>query len=258
MNCPSNPITELSTSEALPRLLKLGLYGLAKNADLIISKPWLTEVLEIEEAERKRRGLDRRLQNAKLGSYKALADLDWSWPQKLDRQTVDELLTGQFIADGTNVVFTGPSGVGKTTLTKNIAYLAVVKGYSVRFVTASDMLSQLAAQDSTSALSRRLRRFTDPAVLCVDEVGYLSYDSRYADLLFQVVTRRYEAKKPVIITTNKPFSEWADVFPNAACVVTLVDRLLHRCEVIEIHAGSYRHKEATERAEHRAQSRRKR
>lgn len=105
-----------------------------------------------------------------------------------------------------------------------------------------------ALQDSSAGLHRRIKHYTHPQLLCIDEVGYLSYDSRYADLLFEVVTRRYEALKPVELTTNKPFSEWPDVFPHAACVVTLVDRLIHRCEVLHIEGQSYRAKEAKERA----------
>src|SRR5215217_2907930 len=107
-------------------------------------------------------------------------------------------------------------------------------------------LAELAAQDSTSILSRRLRRYTIPHLLCIDEVGYLSYDSRYADLLFEVVTRRYDAQRPVLLSTNKEFTAWSEVFPHAACVVTLVDRLIHRAEVIDIEAESYRLKEAKE------------
>jgi DNA replication protein DnaC len=108
------------------------------------------------------------------------------------------------------------------------------------------MLADLAAQESSAALARRLRRYTLPHLLCIDEVGYLSYDSRYADLLFEVVTRRYDAQKPVLLSTNKAFTAWSEVFPHAACVVTLVDRLIHRAEVIDIDAESYRLKEAKE------------
>jgi DNA replication protein DnaC len=92
----------------------------------------------------------------------------------------------------------------------------------------------------------RLRRYTVPQLLCVDEVGYLSYDNRYADLLFEVVTRRYDAHKAILLSTNKAFAEWSEVFPHAACVVTIVDRLIHRAEVIDIEADSYRLKEAKE------------
>jgi DNA replication protein DnaC len=129
---------------------------------------------------------------------------------------------------------------------KNVAQHALSRGYTVRFATASDMLAELAAQDSSSILARRLRRYTSPQLLCVDEVGYLSYNSRYADLLFEVVTRRYDAGKPILLSTDKAFSEWSEVFPHAACVVTLVDGLIHRAEIIDIEADSYRLKEAKE------------
>ncbi|MEZ4297641.1 MAG: ATP-binding protein [Polyangiaceae bacterium] len=112
-----------------------------------------------------------------------------------------------------------------------VAHHALVRGHTVCFATASDMLSDLAAKDSSSALARRLRRYTTPQLLCVDEVGYLSYDNRYADLLFEVVTRRYDAHKPILLSTNKAFGEWGQVFPHAACVVTLIDRLIHRAEM---------------------------
>jgi DNA replication protein DnaC len=121
---------------------------------------------------------------------------------------------------------------------------------------ASDMLADLAAQESSTALGRRLRRYTTPRLLCVDEVGYLSYSNRYADLLFEVVTRRYEQQKSIVVSTNKAFNEWAEVFPHAACTVTLVDRLVHRSEIFEIDGDSYRLKEAKERATRRTASRR--
>ena len=113
----------------------------------------------------------------------------------------------------------------------------------------------LAAQDSTVALARRLHRYTRCAVLAIDEVGYLSYDPRYADLLFEVITRRYELQRPILLTTNKSFGEWNQVFPNAACVVALVDRLLHRAEIVALDGKSYRFKEAQERAARKAKSR---
>ena len=148
----------------------------------------------------------------------------------------------------------GPNGIGKTLPAKNLTHTAVLRGFTARFTTASDMLHDLAAQDSDSSLARRLRRYTQPAVLCIDELGYLAYDTRYADLLFEVVTRRYQ-NRSIILTTNKPFGEWNDVFPNAACVVTLVDRLIHRTELVTLEGDSYRLKEAKERAEQKAKKR---
>ena len=116
------------------------------------------------------------------------------------------------------------------------------------------MLNDLAAQDSSTALARRLRRYTTLTVLLVDEVGYLSYDSRAADLLFEVVSRRHE-QRSIILTTNKPFAEWNEVFPNSSSVTALVDRLLHRAEIVKIEGDSYRAKEAKERAARKARQR---
>jgi DNA replication protein DnaC len=147
-----------------------------------------------------------------------------------------------------------PGGLGKTMLMKNMLYRAVLHGHTARFTLASDMLHDLAAQDSSASLARRLRRYTSPGVLAVDEVGYLSYDARYADLFFEVITRRYQ-NCPVIISTNKPFGEWSQVFPNAGCVVTLVDRLMHKAEILTLAGKSYRLKEAQERAARNAKSR---
>ena len=114
------------------------------------------------------------------------------------------------------------------------------------------MLNDLSAQDGALALQRRLRHYATPKLLVIDEVGYLSYDNRHADLLFEVVNRRY-GQRSIVLTTNKPFAEWNDMFPNAACVVTLIDRLVHKAEIVQLAAdGSYRFKEATERQARRS------
>jgi DNA replication protein DnaC len=239
----------------------LNLWGVLANWEKVCTQPWLSILLEYEEQERKRRSLERRIQSSRIGAFKTITDFDWSHPRKIDREGIEEMFSSTFIKEGSNAVFLGPNGVGKTMLLKNIAYHALLQGFTVRFTTASEMLSELAAQDSSSSLSRRLLQFCTPQLLCIDEVGYLSYDNRYADLLFEVVTRRYQAPKSIVLSTNKLFGEWPSVFPNAACVVTLVDRLLHRCEQFQIDADSYRLKEAAERqavkAKERVQRKRK-
>jgi DNA replication protein DnaC len=230
------------------RVQRLGFFGLISSWNDIASEPWLPKLVAIEEQERKKRSLDRRLRNARIGAFKSVADFDWAWPTRIDREAMDELFTLKFVEEGVNAVLLGPNGVGKTMFLRNLAHQATLRGHTVRFTTASDMLSDLAAQESSVALARRLRRYVQPRLLCIDEVGYLSYDGRYADLLFEVVTRRYDGPRSIVLSTNKPFAEWSEVFPHAACTVTLIDRLLHRAEIIDIEGDSYRLKEAKERA----------
>ena len=237
------------------RLRRLGLHGLIERWEEVATKPWVSELLEIEEAVRRQRSLDRRLRNARIGAFKPMDAFDWSWPRELDRQAIEELFSLSFLDEGANAILVGPNGVGKSMILKNLAHHAIVRGHTVRFTTASDMLADLAGQDSASALARRLRRWTLPRLLCIDEVGYLSYSARYADLLFEIVTRRYDVGKSILVTTNKAFCEWNEVFPHAACTVTLVDRLIHNSEIIEIRADSYRLKEARERSAEKTRAR---
>jgi DNA replication protein DnaC len=232
----------------------LGLYGLLSHFDEIQDEPWLEEMLSLEEAERGRRSLERRRQNARLGSFKPMSDFEWTWPKKIDRDLVEEVLGLGFLAEAANVVLVGPNGVGKTMIAKNLAYEAVLRGHTARFTTASDLLNDLAAQESGRSLAARLRHYYRPGLLLIDEVGYLSSTGRHGDLLFEVITRRYE-EKSIVLTTNKPFSEWGEVFEGSACVVTLIDRLVHRAEIVQIDGESYRLKEAKERAAKNAKRR---
>jgi len=236
------------------RARRLGLYGLLAHWQELGQEPWVQTLIVHEEAERQRRSLERRIRNSKIGRFKSMADWDWSWPRKIDRPLIEELMQLGFIEEPANVIVVGPNGVGKSTVAANIAHQALLRGHTGLCVTASAMLNDLAAQDSSSALARRLRRYTTPMVLLVDEVGYLSYDSRAADLLFEVVSRRHE-RRPIILTTNKPFAEWNEVFPNSSSVTALVDRLLHHAEIVQIEGDSYRAKEAKERAAHKARQR---
>lgn len=250
-----------ATSASLPpealkqRLRRLNLYGLLAHLEEMATEPWLLRVLEIEESERLQRSFKRRQNNARLGTFKPMADFDYDWPKELDRALLEELFTFAFLEQAANVVIVGPNGLGKSMIARNLLHQAVLRGYTARFTAASDMLHDLAAQDSSTQLARRLRRYTTPALLGVDEVGYLAYDTRYADLLFEVITRRYQLRRPLVLTTNKTFSEWNQVFPNATCVVALVDRLVHRSEILSIDGESYRLKEARERAARRATQR---
>jgi DNA replication protein DnaC len=244
----------LTLEEARRRLRALGLHGMAAQAEALLGQPWLAQVLSIEETERARRSLKRRMDDSRVGAFKPMTDFDWNWPAECDRALVEELHSLAFLLEAANVVMVGPNGIGKSMIAKNLVHQAVLAGYSARFTLASDMLHDLATQDSSRTLARRLRRYTTPALLAIDELGYLSYDTRYADLLFEVVTRRYQ-QRSIIITTNKTFGEWNQVFPNAACVVTLVDRLVHKSEILKLAGESYRLKEAEERKANKAKAR---
>jgi len=238
----------------LRRAKKLGLYGLAAAWDEVRKSDWIKSVIEIEEEERGRRSLERRIRRAKLGRFKPIADFDWSWPERIDRELIEEVLELGFLAETANVVVVGPNGVGKTTIAANIGHAALLAGHTVLRVTASEMLNDLALQDTSTALERRLRRYTTPSVLLIDEVGYLSYDNQHGDLLFEVISRRHE-RKSVVLTTNRRFADWNETFPNSSSVTALIDRLVHRAEIINIEGESYRAKEARERAEQKARQR---
>ena len=243
----------------------LRLYGLLAHWTEIEDSAWVEPLIDWEETERARHSLERRLSSAHLGHFKPLADpstklrtgFDWSWPEYCDRLAITELMSLEFLKTATNAILVGASGLGKSTIARNIACQAVLNGHTVLFTTAghtATLLGDLAALDSDSALRRRLRYDATPTLPVIDEVSYLSYSNRHADLLFELINRRHE-QKSTLVTTNKSFAEWSDVFPNAACVVALIDRLVHHAEIIAIKGKSYRQKEAQERAEQRSKKR---
>lgn len=247
----------MSEPTFVERARTLGLYGLIDHWDEIENEPWIPELLAWEEEVRAARSLDRRLSRARIGRIKPIADFDWTWPDEIDRDQIDDLFGLGWTSKAMNIVIVGPNGVGKTMIAKNLINATVLAGDTAQCTTASEMLNSLAEVDSISALRRRLTSLARPRVLLIDEIGYLSYDSRYADLLYEVISRRYELKAP-IITTNKTFQKWSEVFPGASCVRTIIDRFTHRCEIVPIAGESYRLKESQEAIEARATTRAKR
>jgi len=244
----ADPTTTTLTSN----LQRLGLPHTAEHLNDLVAratqKRWspvvlLESLVQAELDERARRRLERQLRAARLGRFKAMADFEWDWPKQLHRPTVDRVFTLDFVAKGENVVLVGNQGLGKTMLSKNLVHQAVLAGHSALFITASDLLLDLNSQDTSRALERRLRAYARPHLLAVDEIGYLAYDAHAADLLFQIISRRYE-QRSIVVTTNLVFKDWHTVFPNASCAVALVDRLTHHAEIIRLEGESYRHREA--------------
>jgi len=248
-------MTNSATHEPLmTRAKALKLYGLLAHWDEVAGAPWMAPLIQWEEAQRAHRSLERRLSSAHLGRFRPLADFDWDWPKRCDREAIAELMGLAFLDEAANAILVGPNWVGKSTIARNIAHQAVLAGHTVLCTSAAQMLNELAAADGDNALRRRLALYARPRLLLIDEIGYLSYSNRHADLLFEIVSRRYQ-EKSTLITTNRPFAEWGEVFPNAACVVSLVDRLVHHAEIVQIEAESYRLKEAKERSETRRKQR---
>jgi DNA replication protein DnaC len=201
----------------------------------------------LEQREREARNLARRAKMATLGTPKSIDRFDWNHPRSIDRELYDQLhSTLDFIRRGENVLLRGQAGVGKTTLAQNLGLRALERGYTVRFCTLPAALADLMKQESLPATERRLRRYTNPDLLVLDELGYVPCDSRAADLLFHIVSRRHETRS-VVITTNLAFKQWGSVFHDASCLGALVDRFAQHCHVLDIDAESWRNKEALKR-----------
>jgi DNA replication protein DnaC len=234
------------------QLATLGLRYTAAHLDDVVAlatkRRWsITQLLEYlvesEQQERTRRSLERRLARSRLGRFTPMSDFDWAWPKRIDRPAVEAALRLDFLTETRNILLVAAQGLGKTMIAQNIAHAAVLAGTHVLFTTAAQLLLDLGGQESTRGLARRLHHYATRGLLLIDEVGYLSYDARAADLLFQVVSRRYE-RKSLVLTTNLPFSDWPTIFPNAATATALIDRLVHHAEILTIEGDSYRRRVA--------------
>lgn len=248
------------TDRDLRSLLRsLGLSATADGLDDLIAlatkKRWspvelFEHVVTLEDKDRAKRGLQRRIKRSRLDRFKPMADFDWNWPTKIDRLLVESVIRLDFLSEPRNVVLAAAQGLGKTMIAQNIAHNAVLAGHGVLFISAADLLLDLGAQESTRALERRLKHYAKFGLLILDEIGFLAFDNRNADLLFQVVSRRYE-KKSTVLTTNLAFRDWPTIFPNATCATALIDRVVHHADVVAIEGESYRAREADAQAKAR-------
>jgi len=271
MSSPA-PTATMTTNpaELSSRLAKVGLSAVAASLDDFLARStkgrWssvqiLEEIARLEQIEKTRRSLQSRLGRARIGRFKPVADFDWSWPKRVERDLLERALTLEFVREGRNLVLIGSNGLGKTMLARNIAHQAVMAGFSVLFTSAAELIEDLRSR-SPETLRRRVGRYTRPHLLVIDEVGYLSYDSHAADLLYKVVDRRYErpgvreaSSRSIVITTNLAFRDWNTVFPNATSIATLLDKLTHHADVTKLEGESYRTHESQQEAAARRKKR---
>jgi len=201
---------------------------------------YLAQLVEGEAALRENRAIERRIKKAHFPVLKTLDDFEWGWPKKINRPQIQNLFRLAFITDKTNVVFISTVGLGKTHISLALGHAACVSGYSVLFTTAIDIINTLAAAQAVGRLKREFRRYLNPALLIIDELGYLPIDKHGADLLFQIVSQRYE-RAPMMITTNRPYKHWSQIFNNDSTLTSaILDRVLHHVDTVIIEGESYR------------------
>ena len=204
---------------------------------------YLSRLVEGEALARMDRATQKRLRDARFPVLKTLEQFDGSWPKKINRAQVQNLFRLAWINDHANVVFLGGVGLGKTHLACALGHATCLAGHTVLCTTAVDIINSLGAAQSTGRLKAELQRYLKPAVLAIDELGYLPIDKTGADLLFQIFSQRYE-RGSLLITTNQPYKHWARLFNNDSTLTSAVlDRVLHHAETILIEGTSYRMKD---------------
>jgi len=207
---------------------------------------YLEKLAHGEAALRRDRAIQRRIRMARFAVIKTLDAFNWSWPKKINRLQVKNLFRLGFVADKSNVIFLGGVGLGKTHLASALGYAACLKGHSVLFATAVDVINTLAAAQAAGRMKQELKKYTRPALLILDELGFLPIDKAGADLLFQVISLRYE-QGALVITSNRAYKDWPEIFNNdSTLTAAILDRLLHHAQTVLIEGKSYRMKDKIE------------
>ena len=207
---------------------------------------YLAELIDAEAKQRQDRAVQRRIRMARFPQIKTMEQFKWSWPKKINRLQVQNLFRLNFVEEKSNVILLGGVGLGKTHLAIALGYDACLKGHSVLFASAIDAVNTLTTARAAGRLKDELKKYVKQDLLILDELGYLPIDKTGADLLFQIISHRYESGS-LIITTNRAFKDWPEIFNNDSTLTSaLLDRLLHHTETVVIEGKSYRMKELIE------------
>ena len=222
-------------------LLDAKLESAAKREDTYLS--FLVELLEDENSQRKARSQEARLKLSNLPHHKTLADFDFSFQPGIDQRQIKELSTLSFVARKENVIFLGPPGVGKSHLSVALGMEAIKSGLTVYFVSVADLVRDLKKAEAAGKLENRWKIYLRANLLILDEIGYSQLDRNSAELLFRLISKRYETGS-MIMNSNKNFSSWGEILGDSIMATAILDRLLHHCTVINIRGGeTYRLKD---------------
>ena len=203
---------------------------------------FLGRLVEGECALRQDRARVRRIREARFPVLKTLDQFDFTWPSKINRPAIQNLFRLTFLREQANAILIGGVGLGKSHLAIALGYTACEAGFRVRFATAIDIVNTLSAADKAGRLVQEMKKYTRPDLLVCDELGYLPIDKRGADLLFQIISQRYE-RGSIVLTTNKVFKQWPSIFNNDSTLASaILDRLLHHAETVVLEGRSYRMK----------------
>lgn len=244
-------MTELSYQRVQQALHSLKLQRLPDCLDQLAqqaaTESWtyvefLDHLLEAELTARSERDIAVKTRMARLPFVKTLDQFDFAFQPSVNEKQVRELATMRFVANGENALLLGPPGVGKTHLAVALGMAAIQQGMSVLFVNVADLLEQIARDAKADRLNQRLQLLGRPKLLIIDEMGYFPLDRRAGQFLFQLVSRRYQ-KGSIILTSNKSFADWGDIFADAVLATALLDRLLHASHTLNIRGQSYRLKD---------------
>jgi len=244
-------MSELTVDRIRANADRLGLAHLADAITELVDRAQATQMgyldfldllLEEEAGMREARRFTNALKLSGLPHHKRLDEFDYAFQPDLDPRQIRDLATLEFVRAKSNIALLGPPGVGKTMIAVGLAVAACQAGFSIYFTTLDDLVRRLKTAEATGRFNRQLQAYLRPAVLVVDEVGYLPLDRAEANMLFQLVSRRYE-RGSLVITSNKSFVEWGSVLGDDVLATAILDRLLHHCDVITINGPSYRLKD---------------